>query len=76
MRALCKNYFEPKDWVTTEDNNNTVYEIDCSNCKTVYLSKSKLSLKTRLTEHKRSARTCDYEKNEVGKHCRERSHNF
>ena len=36
-KLLCK----PKDQVTTQDKNNIVYEIDRSNCKTVYFSESK-----------------------------------
>ena len=40
-KLLCK----PKDWVATEDKNNIVYEIDCSNCEAVYFGESKQSLK-------------------------------
>ena len=37
-KLLCK----PKDRVaTTEDKNNIVYEIDCSNCKAVYFGESR-----------------------------------
>ena len=34
--TLCKLLCKPKDWVATEDKNNLVYEIDCSNCEAVY----------------------------------------
>ena len=47
-KLLCK----PKDRVATEDKNNTVYEIDCSNCQTVYFGESKRSLKSLSDEHK------------------------
>ena len=39
--------------VATEDKNNTIYEIDCSNCEAVYFGESKLSLKSCSDEHKR-----------------------
>ena len=63
-KLLCK----PKDQVATEDK-NIVYEIDCSNCQAVYFGESKRSLKSRYDEHKRSARNCDCDKNEIAKHC-------
>ena len=43
---LCKL----KDRVATEDKNNIVYEIGCSNCEAVYFGESKRSLKSRLVE--------------------------
>ena len=42
---LCKLLCKPKDQVATEDKNNIVYEIDCSNSKAVYFSESKSYLK-------------------------------
>ena len=42
---LHKLFCKPKDWVTTEDNNNIVYETDCSNWKVVCFGESKRSLK-------------------------------
>ena len=42
-KLLCK----PKDRVATEDKNNIVYEIDCSNCEAVYFGESKRSLELR-----------------------------
>ena len=71
-KLLCK----PKDRVATEDKNNIVYEIDCSNCEAVYFGESKRSLKSRSDERKRSARNCDCDKNEIAKHCWEADHNF
>ena len=71
-KLLCK----PKDRVATEDKNNIVYEIDCSNCEAVYFGESKRSLKLRSDEHKRSVRNCDCDKNEIAKHCWEADHNF
>ena len=41
LKLLCK----PKDQEATEDKNNIVYEIDCSNCEAVYFSESKRILK-------------------------------
>ena len=41
-KLLCK----PKDRVATEDKNNMVYEINCSNCEAVYFDESKRSLKS------------------------------
>ena len=51
-KLLCK----PKDRVATEDKNNIVFEIDCSNCQAVYFGESKRSSKLRSDEHKRSVR--------------------
>ena len=47
LKLLCK----PKDRVATEDKNNIVYEIDCSNCQAVYFIESKRSLKSPSDEH-------------------------
>ena len=74
--TLCKLLFKPKDWVATENKNNIVYEIHCSNCEAVYFGESKRSLKSRSDEHKRSVRNCDCDKNEIAKHCWEADHNF
>ena len=71
-KLLCK----PKDRVDSEDKNNIVYEIDCSNCESAYFGESKRSLKSRSDEHKRSVRNCNCDKNEIAKHCWEADHNF
>ena len=71
-KLLCKS----KGRVLTEDKNNIVYEIDFSNCETVYFGESKRSLKSRSDEHKRSVRNCDCAKNKIAKHCWEADHNF
>ena len=60
-KLLCK----PKDPEATENKNNIVYEIDRSNCKAVYFSESKWSLKSSSDEHKRSVRNLDCDKNEL-----------
>ena len=75
-KALRKLLCKPKDRVATEDKNNIVYKIDCSNCQAVYFGESKRSLKSRSDEHKRSVRNCDCDKNEIAKHCWEADHNF
>ena len=74
--TLCKLLCKPKDRVATEDKNKIVYEIDCSKCEAVYFGESKRSLKLRSDEHKRSVSNCDYDKNEIAKHCWEANHNF
>ena len=51
---LHKLLSKPRDRVATEDKNNIAYEIDRSNCETVYFGISKRSLKSRLDGHKRS----------------------
>ena len=58
-----------------EGKNSIIYEVDCSNCQTVYFGESKRSLKSRSYEHKRSVRNCDTDKNEIAKHCWEVDHN-
>ena len=40
---MCKLLCKPKDRVVTEDKNNIVYEIDCSNCQAVYFGEYKWS---------------------------------
>ena len=67
---------KPKDWVATEDKNNIVYEIDYSTGEGVYFRVSKRSLKSRSDERKSSVRNCDFDKNEIPKHCWEAYHNF
>ena len=76
VEALRKLLCKPKDQVATEDKNNMVYEIDCRNCEVVYFSESKRSLKSRSDEHKRSARNCHCDKNEIVKHYWETDRNF
>ena len=71
-KLLCK----PKDRVATEDKNNIVYEIDCSNCQAAYFGESKRSLKSRSNEHKKPVRNCNCDKNEIDKHCWEADYNF
>ena len=74
--TLCKLLCKPKDSVATEDKNNIVYKIDCSNCKAVSFGESNQSLKLRSDEQKRSLRNCDWERNEITKNCWEADHNF
>ena len=71
-KVLCKL----KHRVATEDKNNIVDEIDCSNCQAVYFGESKRSLKSRSDEHKRSVRNYNCDKNEITKHCWEADHNI
>ena len=48
VKALSIKYFvNQKDRVALEGKNNIVYEIDCSNCESVYFGESKLSLNSR-----------------------------
>ena len=68
-KALRKLLCKPKDRVDTEDKNNIVYEIDCSNCESAYFGESKLSLKSRSDEHKRYVMNFNCDKNEIAKHC-------
>ena len=68
QKTLCKLLCKPRDRVFTEDKNDIVYDIDFSNCKTVYFGESTRSLKSSSDEHKRSVRNCACEKNEVAKH--------
>ena len=63
--TLRKLFFKLKDRVATEDKNNIVYEIHCSNCEAVYFNKSKRSLKSRSDEHKRSFRNFYCDKNKI-----------
>ena len=58
----CKLLWKSKGRVAAEDKNNIVYEIDCSNCETVYFGESKRFLKSRSDEHKTSVRNCNCNK--------------
>ena len=73
---MRKLFCKPKDRVATDDKNNIVSEIDCSNCEAVYFGESKGSLKLHSDEHKRSVRNCDCDKTETAKHCWEADNNF
>ena len=65
LKRLRKLLCKPKDRVATEDENNIVYEIDCSNCQAVYFGESKRSLKSRSDEDKRSVRNGYCDKNKI-----------
>ena len=58
-KLLCK----PKDWVATEDKNNIIYEIDCSNCEAVSFGESKQFLKSHSDEYIRSVRKYYFDEN-------------
>ena len=73
MRQLL---YKPKDRVTTKDKNDTIFEIDYSNCEAVYVGKPKRYLEPRFDEQKRFVNNCDCEKNEIAKHCSETYYNF
>ena len=62
--------------MATEDKNDIVYEMDCTNCEAVYFGESKQSLKLHSDERERSVRNCDCGKNEIAKHHWEADHNF
>ena len=68
--------YKSKDRIATEDKNNIVYQIDCSNCEAVFFGESKRSLKLRSDKPKRSVRDCECYKNQTAKHCWEAYHNF
>ena len=70
-KLLCKS----KDRVATGDKSNIVYEIDCSNCESIYFGQSKRSLKLCSDEHKRSVKNCDCDENEITNHCWKANHN-
>ena len=71
-KLLCKS----KAHKATDDKNNIIYEIDCSDCEAVYFGESKQSLKSYSDKHKISVRNCDCDKNEIAKHCWEADHNI
>ena len=68
-KTLCKLCCKPKGGVPTEDKNNIVYKIDCSNCEAVYFGESKHSLKLHSDKPNRSVRNCACDRNEIAKHC-------
>ena len=74
--TLRKLLPKPKVRIATEDKNNIVYEINCSNYEAVYFVESKQSLKSRSDEQERFVRNCNCKKNEIAKHCWEADHNF
>ena len=76
VNTLCKLLCKPRSRVVTEDKNNIVYQIDCSNSEKVYFGESKRSLKSRSDKRKRSVRNSDCDKNEIAKHCWEADHNL
>ena len=50
LKTLFINYFvnQKIEKIKTEEKNNIVYKIDCSDCEAVYFGKSKRSLKSRF----------------------------
>ena len=57
----CVNKFSKfitlgKDPIQTNDRNNIVYKINCSNCNCCYVGQSSRSLKIRVNEHKRDCK--------------------
>ena len=66
LRKLCK----PKD------QNNIVYETDCSNCEAVYFVEFKQFLKLFSDEHERSDKNCNGKNNKIAKLSQEADHNF
>ena len=60
-KLLCK----PKDQVAKEDEDNIVYEIDCSNCEVFYFGESTRFLKSGSDEQNLSVRNCDCEKSKM-----------
>ena len=75
-KSNCKPDCKPKDRLAKEYKNIIVYKINCSNSEAIYFGVSKLSLKSRSDELKRSVENCDCEKSETSKHCWEADHNF
>ena len=73
---LSKLLGKSRDRVATEDKNNIVCGIDCSNCEGGYFGEFKRSLKLHSDELKRSVMNCDCEKNDIAKHCWEADNNF
>ena len=68
LKLLCK----PKDRVATEDKNNIVYEIDCSNYEAVYFVETKRSVSpVQMTTKDMSGISI-----EIAQHCWEADHNF
>ena len=74
--TLCNLVCKLKDGVATENKKNVVYEIDCSNCETVYFGEYKQSLKPRSVERKKSARNGDCERNKTRNHWWQTDHSF
>ena len=74
--TLCKLICKLKLWVATEDKDNIVYQIDCSNCEVVYFNESKRSLKSSLDERKRPVGNCDCEKKKLLEDCWKADHIF
>ena len=57
-----------KNRVTAVDKCNIIYEIDCNKSKAVYFGESKPSVTLNSDEHKISVKSCNSERNKIGKH--------
>ena len=64
-RTLCILFCKPKD---KPKDKNIAYKMGYSNCKAVYFSESKWSLKLCPDEHKRFLRNYNCDTNEIEKH--------
>ena len=65
-----KDFSRPKEWVTTEDKNTNLYEIEWSSCEAVNFGEDKWPLKWRSDERKKS-----FENFNCEKHCWEEDQN-
>lgn len=66
----------PKDPVDSNQQNNVVYKIPCSDCNAVYIGESKRTLDQRVKEHERAVRNGDTDKNEIADHSWKHNHRF
>ena len=74
--TLWNKLSHPKDPVDSNQQNNVVYKIPCSDCNAVYIGESKRTLDQRVKEHERAVRNGDIDKNEIADHSWKHDHKF
>lgn len=61
---------------TSDEQKSGIYQIECNGCEKVYVGKTKRSIKTRGSEHRRNAMNEEVEKSAVAKHFWEEGHDI
>ena len=68
LRSLCHQLVHPKGPVPRYQRAGVVYQIPCSDCPKVYIDQSGMTLKHRLSEHRRALQSGDVAASALAKH--------
>ena len=71
---LSSIFRKPKDVIDFEEKRGLVYQISCHDCDSIYIGKTRRSVKTRKREHVSAVRNFDLEKSALCQHVLEHDH--